>query len=160
MSLPTWDLPIISVQKWRKHAEKYVENLYKKGLVAAKRVVWCSVSVVSTPTLHTTKLINNQLFKYHIVQCAIEIDNWLSTMWKTVVYNFVAPCVVLCLAMAKSCPSRGQYCIKDNWQVNTALYKVTWMNCLFKETKNLHFILLCAKINVILQHKWGYTLLK
>lgn len=81
-------------------------------------------------------------------------------MWKTVVYNFVAPCVVLCLAMAKSCPSRGQYCIKDNWQVNTALYKVTWMNCLFKETKNLHFILLCAKINVILQHEWGYTLLK
>ena len=94
-------------------------------------------------------------------------------MWKTVVYNFVAPCVVLCLAIAKSCPSRGQYCavniiirilqiqnIKDNWQANTALYKVTWMNCLFKEIKNLHFILLCAKINVILQHKWGYTLLK
>lgn len=65
MSLPTWDLPIISVQKWRKHAEKYVENHFKKGLVAAKRVVWCSVSVVSTPTLHTTKLINNQQFKYH-----------------------------------------------------------------------------------------------
>lgn len=64
-SEPTRDLPIISVQKWRKHAEKYVENLYKKGLVAAKRVVWCSVSVVSTPTLHTTKLINNQQFKYH-----------------------------------------------------------------------------------------------
>ena len=58
-------LPIISVQKWRKHAEKYVENHFKKGLVAAKRVVWCSVSVVSTPTLHTTKLINNQQFKYH-----------------------------------------------------------------------------------------------
>ena len=34
------------------------------------------------------------------------------------------------------------------------------MNCLFKETKNLHFILLCAKINVILQHEWGYTLIK
>ena len=34
------------------------------------------------------------------------------------------------------------------------------MNCLFKETKILHFILLCAKINVILQHEWGYTLLK
>ena len=61
------DLPIISVQKWRKHAEKYVENLYKKGLVAAKRVVWCSVSVVSTPTLHATKLINNQRFKHHRV---------------------------------------------------------------------------------------------
>lgn len=65
MSLPTWDLPIISVQKWRKHAEKYVENPFKKGLVATKRVVWCSVSVVSTATLHTTKLINNQQFKYH-----------------------------------------------------------------------------------------------
>ena len=87
-----------------------MENPFKKGLVAAKRVVWCSVSVVSTPTLHTTKLINNQQFKYHGVYCAIEIDNWLSTMWKTVVYNFVAPCVVLCLTMAKSCPSRGQYC--------------------------------------------------
>ena len=61
------DLPIISVQKWRKHAEKYVENLYKKGLVAAKRVVWCSVSVVSTPTLHATKLINNQRFKHRRV---------------------------------------------------------------------------------------------
>lgn len=59
-SEPTRDLLIISVQKWRKHAEKYVENLYKKGLVAAKRVVWCSVSIVSTPTLHTTKLINSQ----------------------------------------------------------------------------------------------------
>ena len=42
-----------------------MENPFKKGLVAAKRVVWCSVNVVSTPTLHTTKLINNQQFKYH-----------------------------------------------------------------------------------------------
>lgn len=36
------------------------KTIFKKGLVAAKRVVWCSVSVVSTPTPHTTKLTNNQ----------------------------------------------------------------------------------------------------
>ena len=53
--------------------------------------------------------------------------------------------------------------IEKKWHqkwVENKTYKVTWMNCLFKETKNLHFILLCAKINVILQHEWGYTLLK
>ena len=43
------------------------KTFLNKGLVAAKRVVWCSVSVVSTPTLHTTKLINNQRFKHHRV---------------------------------------------------------------------------------------------